>query len=172
MYKIVGNVIEHKQSKNNKWLLNRWIKGMVLLCLQKKSSFSKLKVPPNKCDQNKIAIICYNPLTFERLISSKMVCVLVAQSCLTLCDPMDCKPPDSSGHRILQARILQWVAISFSGGSSWPRDQTLISCIAGGLFITWATRGVLKKWCIDVINTGKILHIWLWFVVPFFSFKK
>ena len=42
------------------------------------------------------------------------VCVLVAQSCLTLCDPMDCIPPGSSVHGILQARTLEWVAISFS----------------------------------------------------------
>ena len=109
---------------------------MVLLCLQKKSLFPKLKVPPNKCNQNTVAIICYNPLYFEKLISSKVVCVLVAQSCLTHCDPMDCSPPDSSVHRILQARILEWVAISFSRGSSCPMDQTLVSCIAGGFFTT------------------------------------
>ena len=48
--------------------------------------------------------------------------VLVAQLCLTLCDPMDCSPPGSSVHGILQARILEWVAISFSRGSSQPRD--------------------------------------------------
>ena len=46
----------------------------------------------------------------------------VAQSCLTLCDPMDCSPPGSSVHGFLQARILEWVAISFSRGSSQPRD--------------------------------------------------
>ena len=46
----------------------------------------------------------------------------VAQSCLTLCDPMDCSPPGSSVHGILQARILEWVAISFSRGSSQPTD--------------------------------------------------
>ena len=50
--------------------------------------------------------------------------VLVTQSCSTLCDPMDCGPPGSSVHGILQARILEWVAISFSRGSSQPRDQT------------------------------------------------
>ena len=53
----------------------------------------------------------------------------VAQSCPTLCDPMDCCPPDSSVRGILQARILEWVAISFSRGSSWPRDQTQVSHI-------------------------------------------
>ena len=64
----------------------------------------------------------------------------VAQSCPTLCDPMDCSPPASSVHGILQARILEWVAISFSRGSSQPRDWTRVSCIAGRRFILWATR--------------------------------
>ena len=50
------------------------------------------------------------------------VCVLVTQSCPTLCGPMDCSPPGSSVHGISQARTLEWVAISFSRGSSWPRD--------------------------------------------------
>ena len=62
------------------------------------------------------------------------VCVLVAQSCLTLCDRMDCSPPGSSVHGILQARILEWAAISFSRGSSQPREQTQVSCIAGSLY--------------------------------------
>ena len=53
---------------------------------------------------------------------------LVAQSCLTLCDPMGCSPPGSSVHGIFQARILERVAISSSRGSSRPRDQTHISC--------------------------------------------
>ena len=52
-----------------------------------------------------------------------------AQSCLTLLDPMDCSPPGSSVHGILQARILEWVAIPFSRRSSQPRDQTQVSRI-------------------------------------------
>ena len=64
------------------------------------------------------------------------------QSCLTLCDPMDCSPPGSSVHGILQARTEEWVAISFSRGSSWPRDQTWVSCVAGKFFTVWATREV------------------------------
>ena len=51
----------------------------------------------------------------------------VTQSCPTLCDPVDCSLPSSSVHVILQVRILEWVAISFSRGSSWPRDQTQVS---------------------------------------------
>ena len=57
--------------------------------------------------------------------------VLVTQPCLTLCDPMECSPPASSVHGILQARILEWVPISFSRGFSQPTDQTQLSCIAG-----------------------------------------
>ena len=64
----------------------------------------------------------------------------VAQSCPTLCNPMDCSPPASSVHGILQARILEWVAISFSRGSSRPRDRTQVSRIAGRHFNLWATR--------------------------------
>ena len=51
-----------------------------------------------------------------------------------LCDPVDCSPSGSSVHGILQARILEWVAVSFSRGSSRPRDQTQVSCIAGRCF--------------------------------------
>ena len=67
----------------------------------------------------------------------------VAQSCPTLCDPVDCSLPGSSVHGILQARVLGWVAISFSRGSSQPRDWTWVSCIAGRCFILWATREAL-----------------------------
>ena len=59
---------------------------------------------------------------------------LVAQSCLTLRDPMDYSPPVSSVHGISQARILEWVAIPFSRGSSRPRDGTQVSRTAGGFF--------------------------------------
>ena len=54
----------------------------------------------------------------------RVIFVLVAQLCLTLCDPMDSTPPGSSVHGILQSRILEWVAVPFSRGSSQPRDQT------------------------------------------------
>ena len=68
--------------------------------------------------------------------------VLVAQSCPTLCDPMDCSPPGSSVHGILQARILERVAIPFSRGSSRLRDGTQVSSIAGRFFIVWATNAI------------------------------
>ena len=67
-------------------------------------------------------------------------CVLVTQSCPTLFNPMDYSPLGSSVHRIFQARIREWVAISFSRGSSWSRDQTWVSYLASSCFTVWATR--------------------------------
>ena len=59
---------------------------------------------------------------------------LVAQSCLTLCSPVDCRPPGSSIHGISQARILEWVAMPSSRVSSRPRDGTQVSHTAGRFF--------------------------------------
>ena len=64
----------------------------------------------------------------------------VAQSCPTLCDPMDCNPPGSSIHGISQAWILEWATIPFARGSSEPRDWTWVSCTADRCFTIWATR--------------------------------
>ena len=62
-----------------------------------------------------------------------------------LCDPMDYSLQGSSVHRIYQARILEWLAISFSRGSSQPRDWTWVSCIAGRLLTGWVRREVQKS---------------------------
>ena len=80
--------------------------------------------------------------------------VKVTQSCLTLCDPMDCSPPCSSIHGIFQARILKLVAISFSRGSSQPRDQICVSCIG--------------RWIFFIESPGKPTHQGCW-PVTFFS---
>ena len=64
------------------------------------------------------------------------------KSCPTLCDPMDCNIAGSSIHGIFQTRLLEWVAISFSRGSSQPRDWSQFSCIVGRCFTIWATREV------------------------------
>ena len=66
--------------------------------------------------------------------------VKVAQSCPTLCNPMDCSPPGSSVHGILQTRILEWVAIPFSRGYFQSRDQTQVSHITDGSFTIWTSR--------------------------------
>ena len=66
---------------------------------------------------------------------------LVLKSCPTLCHPMDCSPQGSTVHGIFQARILEWVAISFSRGSPQPRNRTCVPCIDRQIFYHWATRG-------------------------------
>ena len=87
------------------------------------------------------------------LLKRVLMLVLAAQSCLTLCDPMDCSPPGSSVHEIFQARILEWIAISFSGGSSHPRDRTWVSCTAGRFFTDWATLIMTKKRQVMIVCT-------------------
>ena len=82
----------------------------------------------------------------------------VTQSCPALCNPMDCSIPGSFVHGIFQARVLKWVAISFSRGSSWPRDQTWVSHIAGRCFTIWATREALS---ICWIGCNFLLRFWL-----------
>ena len=68
------------------------------------------------------------------------VCVLNWSVVHDFCDPIDCSLPGFSLHGILQARILEWVAISFSRGSSQPKNQTEFSCIAGRFFTDWTMR--------------------------------
>ena len=75
-------------------------------------------------------------------------CCSVAKSCLTLDNPMDCSPPGFSVHGILQARILECIAIPFFRGSSWSRNETGVSCIARGFFTSWATREALCCMCV------------------------
>ena len=100
---------------------------------------------------------------FSLFVFQLCVYVLVAQSCPTLSNPMDCSPPGNSVHRILQARILEWVAISFPRGSSWPRDWTQVSHIAGRFFIIWATRQAL----VSLFLPCKYVHLH-----PFNRFHK
>ena len=79
----------------------------------------------------KITIYAFNEILSESEVT---------QSCLTLCDPVDCSLPGSSVHGVLQARILECVAISLSRGSFQPRDRTQVSHIAGKCSSLWATR--------------------------------
>ena len=77
-----------------------------------------------------------------------------AQSCPTLCDPMDCSLPGSSIHGIFQATVLEWIAISFYRGSFQPRDWTLVSRIVDRRFTIWATREVNHSKCWAWWSTG------------------
>ena len=76
---------------------------------------------------------------------SRLCVCLVAQLCLTLGDPMDCSPQVPLSMGILQARIWDWVAISFSRGFSWPQDRICISCIAGRFFTVGAISYLLTQ---------------------------
>ena len=71
------------------------------------------------------------------------------QLCPILCNLMDYSLPGSSVHGILQARILEWVAMPASRGASWPRNQTWVSCIAGRVFIMWAPRDPQNCWFVE-----------------------
>ena len=79
-------------------------------------------------------------LTSKMVISNLKSESKIARSCPILCDPMDCSLPGFSIHGISQAWVPEWVAFSFSRGSSWPRDQTQVSGIAGRCFTLWATK--------------------------------
>ena len=77
--------------------------------------------------------ICFSSLALS-FHKSESVSLLVTRSCPTLCNPMDCSLPGPSLHGIFQARILEWVAITFSSGSSLPRDPMLFSLITWRIF--------------------------------------
>ena len=80
-----------------------------------------------------------------------------AQSCLTLCDPVDSSLPGSSVHGIFQAVVLEWIAMSFSRGSSQPRDQTWVSQIVDRRFTVWATLVVSNSLWHDGLS-GSSVH--------------
>ena len=78
----------------------------------------------------------------------------VGQSCPTLCDPMDCNLPGCSVHGIFQARVLEWIAISFSRGSSQTRNRTQVSCTAGRRFTMGAIKEAQFELQVDPKNTA------------------
>ena len=95
--------------------------------------------PLNKHYVRQISLLISLLLSHCYIGSPVLCCAMSFQSCPTLCDPTDCSPLGSSVHGILQARILEWVALPSSWWSSWPRDQTCVSsssCIVGGFFTT------------------------------------
>ena len=86
------------------------------------------------------------------------VCGLVAQPCLSLCNPMDCSWPGSSVHRISQARILGWVAISSSRGSSLSKDSNGVFYIGRQILYPWATRGSVPiiHCCVSLVSSPSL----------------
>ena len=118
-------------------------------------------------------ISCFKTYIMEILYINTCVCVCVracvrAQSCLTLHHSVDCSPPGSSVSGILQARILEWVGISFSRGSSLPRGQTHVSCVSfiGKQILyhctTWKSYVnilSLKTWIFSLISVPPPFHL-------------
>ena len=115
-------------------------------CWWRRKSMLRLAVivfSPTVISSRSLNLVCQ--VTCVCVCVCARVCVRIcapAQPCPTLCDPMDCSPPGSSVHGIFQSRILEWVAISFSKGSSPPRDGIHISCIGRWILYHWATREV------------------------------
>ena len=114
------------------WQAVRWSQWDAIMC---SCDFAVLSIHLLPLDFGFGPVICFDQWCGTRLdiIRDLLVGITspleseVAQLCPTLCDPVDCSPPGSSVHGILQARVLEWVAISFSRRSSQPRDQTRIS---------------------------------------------
>ena len=97
------------------------------------------------------------------LVINTEQCVLLPQLCLTLLDPMDCSPPGFSIHGILQARLLEWIAVPSSRRSSQPRDQTYIfytSTALAGRFFTTSTTGEAQYWTYQYFNILESNDIW------------
>ena len=90
--------------------------------------------------------------------------MLLMRLCPTLCNPMECSPPGSSDYGMLQARILEWVATSFSKGSSQSSDQTWVSSIAGNFFTIWATKVSLKIQNPEVRKSTQKFDLKFWMV--------
>jgi len=114
-------------------------------------------VVSNMWKGKKKRIICSHFISFWWLVGS------VAKLCPTLATPWTAVPidyslPGSSVHGILQARILEWVAISFSRGSSWPRNWTRVSCIAGRFFTDWA---MFSLKCFSIGTSVLFQCLWL-----------
>ena len=109
-------------------------------------------------------------------VSSEILFILNLKSVVSdSLRPHDCSLPGSSTHGISQARVLEWVAISFSRGSSQPRDRTRVSCIAGRRFTIWTTREAVKIWSYPYnlnMELGLFQFVYffsLWVVVAFSS---
>ena len=126
------------------WLLH--ILQVKSTCLRSRTERGRNGIPTQGPVVSTAMLLCNGSGMAARFLSG--CCGLVAQSCLTLHDPMDCSPPGSSVHGISQATILEWVAIPFSKGSSRPRDQTHVSCIGRWILsqrATWEALGYSQR---------------------------
>ena len=130
-------MLQYKISELSQWLKTTEVYLLFTLSahITRKGWMHWLWSPRNPDWQKLAQIHSYCSRGKANLTCERKVKVKVAQLYPTLCDPMD-----YTVHGILQARILEWVALPFSRGSSQPRDQTQVSRIAGGIVISWATR--------------------------------
>ena len=126
-----GNISSDWQAMK-KYMMHKWRQHSQMHEFNKEIIWLQRKKGSCKVNEN----------TGSGLAHTRLSLVLspLAQSCLTLCDPMHYSLPGSSVHGILQARILEWVAMPYCRGTSQPRNQTRVSCIAGRFFTSWATR--------------------------------
>ena len=126
-----------------------WKSSLISLCLTLLSY--KVKIIINSSSK------CFFRGFYNTYQAFKKVLAAAAESlqlCPTLCDPIDSSSPGSPIPGTLQARTLEWVAISFSRWSSQPRDQTRVSCIAGRHLTIWATREVILRVVTKVQHPG------------------
>ena len=143
VYRVTKSRTQLKQfSTHSTHTLARSLEIIILASLCILLAVFYLPLKPRALNLTPVSLIL---LTLRSALRS-LTCVLVTQSCLTLCKPMDHSPPGSSLHGILQARILEWVAISFSRGSSQPKDWTQVSCTAGRCLTIWLIREAQKSY--------------------------
>ena len=143
--------------QNAKWFMSTW--------LIKKETWWKSSAELSwrlACTQNSY-ILSLEQDCWRNVLQS--CCCLVTKSRPTLCNPMDCSLLGFSVYEISQARILEWVAISFSQGSSRPKDSTHISCIAG-IFLTTEPPGKPKLLCWLDLNTCLSKEQLTWLLPP------
>ena len=126
----------HKELDTTEWM--NWNELNMNLLLNASSDIVSKQWPFSL--QHKSERKSFYQYIIKQIFKNSCSIVRMAQSCLTLCDPMDYSLPGSSVHGILQARTLEWFAMPFSRRSSQPRDWAWVSCTAGRLFTIGATR--------------------------------
>ena len=135
-----AHLTSHSRMSGSRWvIIPSWLSGLCVFLKNTLEMFKKLYI---------------NIVEFY-------VKVKVTQLCPTLCHPTDCSPPGSSVQGIHQARILEWVPIPFSRGSSWPKDRTQVSCTAGRFFTVWLIW--LKSWLLQWPIRNSIISCCIYF---------
>ena len=139
-----------KISLCSSWLMRKWE--------PLSNQFNKYDLSPNYVSYVQISVQGARRIKHRFECFDLLFCVFVAQLCLTLRNPMDWSLPGFPVHGISQARILEWVAISFSRGSSAPRDGIWVSCIVDRLFPIWATAFVFHLFVNNILPNLRIIR--------------